>query len=57
MSNAGFPPLKYIKQHSKKNKKGYEPNVKDLSIKNILNTNNKPMIISDKPIIGIIDTI
>ena len=42
MPNSGFPPLKYIK-----NTKGKRPVVKDLNIKNILISNNKPMIVND----------
>jgi len=42
MPNSGFPPLKYIK-----NTKGKRPIIKDLNIKNILTSNNKPMIQND----------
>ena len=54
--NAGFPPLKYIKPHGK-NKKSKAPNVSDLNIQNILNQNNKPMIVTNKPIIDVIESL
>ncbi len=54
--NAGFPPLKYIKTHEK-NKKSKSPNVSDLNIQNILNQNNKPMIVTNKPIIDVIESL
>jgi hypothetical protein len=52
--NAGFPPLKYVKKTSNKHKK---TNISDLNIKNILNQNNKPMIVTDKPNIDVIDSL
>ncbi len=55
--NAGFPPLKYIKNSSKKNKKGSSSIVSDLNIQNILNKTNKPMILINKPSIDVIDNL
>ncbi len=54
--NAGFPPLKYIKTHEK-NKKSNAPTVSDLNIQNILNKNNKPMIVTNKPTIDVIESL
>jgi hypothetical protein len=55
--NAGFPPLKYVKKSSKKNKKASSPIVSGLNIQNILNKNNKPMIVINKPYIDVIDNL
>jgi hypothetical protein len=52
--NAGFPPLKYVKKNSNKHKKS---NISDLNIKNILNQNNKPMIVTNKPSIDVIESL
>ncbi len=54
--NAGFPPLKYNKNNAKKKTKNYAPIVTDLNIKNILNQNNKPMIVT-KNTIDVIDNL
>ena len=50
--NAGFPPLKQIKT-----KKGHAPKLSELNIKNILNSNIKPMIEINKQKIDVIDSL
>jgi hypothetical protein len=55
--NAGFPPLKYVKKSSDKSKKNKELIISDLNIKNILNQNNKPMIVTNKSTIDVIDNL
>ncbi len=52
--NAGFPPLKYKKN---KESKESQKKSKNLNITNILNQNVKPMIITDKPVIDVIDNL
>ena len=56
--NAGFPPLKYLKKTSKNHKESAKnKNISDLNIANILNQNNKPMIVINKPYVDVIDNL
>jgi hypothetical protein len=55
--NAGFPPLKYVKKSNDKKTKGKASLVSDLNITNILNQNKKPMIVTNKPIIDVIESL